>query len=187
MRGVADWTKAVSCIGWLHAGTAGTDWCVFRHRERFPQAAQHGPCPEQEQQEAQSGAHATRGQQPTFASLTGLGMFRRPQTSAESGGRIRKYRVGTNPTRNRSQWDAAVDLPGSLARHPRFQLSDAFLSASPRSCRSSHAGPSASGLRSFAASALLPLLPLLPPSIPLSPTFSPLHHLSSSTVDLDHH
>lgn len=164
-----------------------TDWCVFRHPERYlPQAAQHGPC---RGQEGEEWGQETGGQQPT-STLSTDGDVPPPQTSAEFGRRIRKCRVGTNPTRNRSQWDAAVTFRVPWRGTHCFQLSDAFLSASPRSCRSSHAGPSLCLWPQIfcrlcpSSSSLFPFFH--PPSLS-RPLSRPPAISSSSTVDLDHH
>src|SRR5690348_16214739 len=55
-------------------------------------------------------------------------------------------------------------LPGSLARHPQLQLSDAFLSASLGSCRSSPAGSSSGSLPHICRrSPFLPFFHFFPP------------------------
>lgn len=114
-------------------------------------------------------------------------MFRRPQTSAESGGRIRKYRVGTNPTRNRSQWDAAEDLPGSL--RGTHASSSPMPFCLPRPDRAGPRMPVPLPL----ASDLLPPLPFFLFSLFFHPPFlshplsRPFTISSSFIVDLGHH
>ncbi len=97
-------------------------------------------------------------------------MFRRSQTTAAFRRPIRAVTVETDPTRNRSQWGAAMACPGSLAgaptassclmpfRLPRPDLAGPRMPVLLRLCLRSFAA-----LRSPALSLFFPLLYSLPP------------------------
>jgi hypothetical protein len=178
----ADWTEAVtrvSCIARLRSGPARADWCdlpaaraggAARASARKKKSQKWGP------------KLTTRGQQP--ASLFwGFGTFRRLQTAAGSGRPIIGDAVGLNPTRDRSQWDAATPCQAWCGTH-RTQLADAF-----RLPRPDLAGPRmpvllcVSASHFFRRSPFFPQLPLLP--FFTSPLFTshpkPLFRLRLST------